>query len=389
MKTFYWMIPLAVTLGSGQACDCGGNPDPDTFRCTDQDWDGYGWGPDCYGEDCNDQDPTVHDWLQGYPDADGDGEHSAVADRLCVTALPASYALTAGTDCDDNDANAWVEVTGYVDADGDGAGAATAMAETLCTDGTLPAGYAADTSDCNDRDASAVEIVSGYADLDGDGEASETLSDACTDGTLPDDWSDTPGTDCDDYDADAADMSNDPGCWWLGLCLDTNDASGDQADFRGIGGCRSVDCNSADVQIWDPTMTANATDCTSDAELCGSDEVCFDPDPEAATRHCWTLPTGCVSDTEGLRCDDLLSCFDTCELAYPGPIGTMDGTDLAACVQHDCFEAARPEAQHRYAELQQCAMEAGCYAMHPELRPGCEAAACTTELSNCLSDTTP
>lgn len=75
-------------------------------------------------------------------DTDEDGYNTTVS-ATCGTA--------ANQDCDDANNLVWQNISGYYDTDHDGYGNATPV--IVCTNGTLPTGYAANSNDCNDSNA--------------------------------------------------------------------------------------------------------------------------------------------------------------------------------------------------------------------------------------------
>ena len=75
-----------------------------------------------------------------------------------------------GDDCAPDDEDAFASVGAFVDGDGDDATVGAAV--TLCTDGTLPDGYAAAASatpDCDDDDPAIASPIVYFPDADGDG----------------------------------------------------------------------------------------------------------------------------------------------------------------------------------------------------------------------------
>ena len=93
--------------------DCNGSD------LTDVDGDGYS---DIYagGTDCDDYDPSVHDWFTYYFDRDGDGLGSDITNRVCSITPPVDH-VTNSDDTNDLIPNAGIEIRGdLVDNDGDG-----------------------------------------------------------------------------------------------------------------------------------------------------------------------------------------------------------------------------------------------------------------------------
>ena len=101
-----------------------------------------------------------------YRDADSDS-YGAPGITTQACSAPAGY-VADSTDCNDGSAAVHLTMTGYVDQDGDTY--TTGGAVALCTNGTLPAGYAAvqKGTDCNDANANiypgATEICNGVDD---------------------------------------------------------------------------------------------------------------------------------------------------------------------------------------------------------------------------------
>lgn len=371
------LLSVLILAFSGAGCS-----DDDGSDCIDDDGDGYGVGADCEGPDCDDTDPAIWAEMSGYPDEDEDGVYSDVAVQLCTDGnLPSNYSETTGTDCDDGDAAVYEELTGYMDSDGDGVGAATAMEETLCTDGTLPAGYSDVGTDCDDSDASVFEAVTGYPDLDGDTVCADATMMACTAGDLPTGWCDTAGTDCDDYDPYVSDDASGLACELKGVCVDTEGATNPTlADLRGVGACQSIDCNGALPAAWDPTPTTSNRTCDDDTDcVATNDEYCFDLDADG-TAHCQVPNHGCNYDYEtGHTCSEIPGCLNQCAIDNPN-----DQAAYAQCLQFTCIEGATPKAQLLYMPAQECAAENGCFAV--EDTEGCVSANCSDVFLPCIAD---
>lgn len=122
------------------------------------------------GNDCNDEDPTVHQGLQLYADADGDMVGAGDAMVFCTDgSLPAGYSRS-GSDCAPDDSSRW-EVLTYAHVDVDGDGHTTPAEGQLCTGPALPPPYFASASgnDCNDADPARFHWTVLYPDADGDG----------------------------------------------------------------------------------------------------------------------------------------------------------------------------------------------------------------------------
>ncbi len=187
--------------------------------------------------DCDDTDPAYDDFIDWYPDCDGDLEPASAPTNLCVPTGPAgdicvgavqpsSWALAAGTDCNDEDVTAQANSDFYPDCDGDlafgsaavnGCGLLGADALTPCVDTNVPDGgwSAVAGADCNDEDPIADALSDFYPDCDGDLAFDSTPTNACGllgaqtafdcfDGDDPDGgFGAVAGTDCNDEDGTA------------------------------------------------------------------------------------------------------------------------------------------------------------------------------------------
>jgi len=116
------------------------------------------------GTDCNDDDPTIHDYQTYYADADGDGYGVSTGTLICANSAPAGY-VTNNTDCNDDDITVNENQTYYEDADGDGYGSTTTT--SVCSS-TPPTGYVANNTDCNDNDITVNTNQTYYQDADND-----------------------------------------------------------------------------------------------------------------------------------------------------------------------------------------------------------------------------
>lgn len=132
----------------------------------DEDGDGVGAGPRstfctdgsvpagyvASGGDCAPSDPAAWRTVD-LVDADGDGR-TAKGAPLCVGATsPEPYRDAAtGNDCDDGNGDLFQWVVAYPDQDGDGIGAPPRS--ILCVGAALPAGWARAGYDADDRDPS-------------------------------------------------------------------------------------------------------------------------------------------------------------------------------------------------------------------------------------------
>jgi hypothetical protein len=79
-------------------------------------------------------------------------------------------------DCNDTDINVWVNISGFMDVDGDGYGVGNSI--LICSNGTLPSGFASVAGDCDDSVPSCNTDCSslGYLDLDNDGFGNSSVS---------------------------------------------------------------------------------------------------------------------------------------------------------------------------------------------------------------------
>lgn len=140
--------------GDVPAPDAGPPSPPD---CRDDDGDGWRT-PGCDpSPDCDDSDDARFLYLVGFRDRDEDGFTDALPSLFCTDgSLPAGAAAEASPlpDCDDEDPGVADTLAGYPDADGDGAPAGLPE-EVVCVDGALPSDYlsaAPDSPDCDDGD---------------------------------------------------------------------------------------------------------------------------------------------------------------------------------------------------------------------------------------------
>lgn len=365
-------LPIALVFGFAMI---GCSDDDD--NCVDVDGDGYGTGSDCMGPDCDDDDANVWEDMDGYGDVDMDGEHDTDPTTVCTDGtLPAEYAATAGTDCDDTDANAVAMVAAYVDADGDGYGEATET--TACGDTDwLPPGFVDNGDDCDDGSPVLMLSFTGYPDSDGDTVASDVEETICGTTLAPAHFHDTAGTDCDDDDVMAtSDASHGALCTIKGFCLDTEPilAFG-MPDLGGIGACATTDCNGRDPTCKDP-MVDQGTSCVVDGD-CNTGEICKDFGAGSAT--CWATPACCNSNPAGYNCNTLaLTCLTDCN-------ELTDDAARITCLQFECYEQATPLAQQLYNVAQACAAENGCFILEDFV--GCAMGLCNAEfVMGCLAD---
>jgi hypothetical protein len=172
MRAFGWIF-LAVTVS---AASCRG-----TSPSVDADGDGV-----VAALDCDDSNPAVHTALTVYADADGDGVGAGPPIQLCTDGtVPRGYAL-AGTDCAPGDGTRWRAVVNPP-ADRDGDGFTLREQTTLCVGATLPEPYreVANGNDCDDARPDLFRWVVLYRDQDGDGIGASPRSILCVGAALP------------------------------------------------------------------------------------------------------------------------------------------------------------------------------------------------------------
>ncbi len=206
-------VCAGYTLPAGWAAEGGDCDDADaqrwqwlSYTYVDRDYDGYTaneYGTVCSGSglawplssspgwrgngDCDDGDSLAHLNLYGYADTDADGVGGGSLLTLCTSGtLPAGYLATGG-DCAAEDATRWRNYTyAYRDADGDGR--FVYGTGTVCYGTAVPSGYATSVSspyDCDDADATVHTSLWGYADEDLDGVGAGQGVLYCTGGALP------------------------------------------------------------------------------------------------------------------------------------------------------------------------------------------------------------
>ena len=252
-------------------------------ECVDQDNDGYGFGADCDGYDCNDGNAHVHPG----------------ANEICGNGID--------DDCVDGDE---VCPTACTDGDSDGFGRGTDCAVEDCDDtnqniypgATEICGNGVD-EDCNGSDLACDECI----DLDGDGYGEGTACDgADCDDTNP---AIHPGAneicgngideDCtgDDSDCDCVDLDGDG----YGAGTECMGADCDDTDGSVHPGATEICGNGVDDDCVGGDETCQTVACTSDAN-CGNDQLC-----DQGTGNCrfakvweWWAPTFYVdTDTDG------------------------------------------------------------------------------------------
>lgn len=210
MRASRWVV-LTAALGAAACHDTSPAPPAPV----DQDGDGFD-----ATIDCDDLDPAVHQAVDAWEDADGDGVGAGVPHRFCADRIiPAGYAPTS-TDCAPDDPTAWRAVPRpLVDADGDGY--TVAGSPTVCVGDTLPPPYLGTSlgPDCDDADPAAYRWTSLYRDQDGDGVGAcpRSAAWACVGAALPAGFA---AVGCDVDDANPAIAAPPADAEALGIVLD-------------------------------------------------------------------------------------------------------------------------------------------------------------------------
>ena len=244
--------------------DCDGKDLECTTKCTDQDGDGYGDGPDCKGADCNDFNPAIHpgatDACGNQVDEDCDGK-----DKEC----PA--------ECKDSDKDGYGEGAACKDKDCDDTNADVhpGAAET-CGNGI--------DEDCNGQDKPCETCK----DDDGDGYGEGTLCDGpdCDDGNpqVHPGGIEVCGNKIDE-DCDGKDKECPPDC-----------TDGDGDGYGTGAACKGPECNDLEASIHPGAE-----------DLCGNgiDEDCDGKDkdcPEVTCKKDSDCDVGLVCDLSTSKC---------------------------------------------------------------------------------------
>ncbi len=154
------------------------------------------------GDDCDDSDAEVYDWVTVYPDIDGDGVGAGAASRLCTDGSVPAGDSSLGTDCAPEDPTKW-RMSSYSFVDRDGDGATVPETGTVCSGGQLlPPHFAtAHGNDCDDANTALTQWSILYRDNDGDGAGALPLHISCEGAATPPGYS-RYGDDEDDSNAD-------------------------------------------------------------------------------------------------------------------------------------------------------------------------------------------
>lgn len=290
-------------VGSGpKALHCSGSlPEPGYSRI---------WG------DCAPEDGTR--WRMesyGWRDADGDGATVASEGQVCIgLALPQGYSQSPGasSDCDDTDASARITWNLFADTDKDGVGAGSLV--TLCAGTTPPTGYSDKATDCAPDNASLWQSLSyQYRDADADTFTVASTGTLCTHGSLPAGYANSPnGDDCDDTRAD--------------VYLSRQGWPDEDADGVGAGtastfctagslpsgySATSTDCAPGDALRWQ-NLSFQHVDADGDGRTTpSSGQLCSGT----------TLPTGYATQATGNDCDDANPALFLWRVLYPDKDG--------------------------------------------------------------------
>jgi cysteine-rich repeat protein len=322
----------------------GGGVTHDNIVCTtltvlDGDDDGDG-----YIDDCDDNDGTVYQLLDGYPDVDGDTYTTGAVQELCSgTALPAGYLAITAVDCNDNDGTINPGATEICDGvDNNCVGGIdeglTRDCSTDCEDGI---------ETCNggvwgicDAQQPGTEVCDGIDNnCDGDIDEGYDLGTICyvgvgaceTDGelecsgdgsgTVCNAVAGTPGTE--DY-IDSTSCSD-------GIDNDCDDDIDDD----------DIDCDECSVaaDCVDTDVCNGAETCVSGSCVAGTPLVCDNSDVCDGAETC-DATLGCQSGTP-LAYDDGLFCngVETCDATLGRQYGTApDCDDGVSCTVDGCDE---------------------------------------------------
>jgi hypothetical protein len=263
-----------------------------------------------------------------YRDADGDGRFVVAPSGSLVcagAALPPGYGNTAGEiDCDDSRADVWAWLDGYPDADGDGVG--DSNVERLCTNGQLPAGYVVTDGDCAPSDGTRWQMLRyAYRDADGDGYTVASAGSICAGKTLPAGYATQPnGDDCNDADRSV----------WVAQTLFPDDDGDGVGAGAAVSLCVAVspkgysttgdDCAPADSSRW-ALLPYSYRDADGDAHyVAESGAVCTGK----------TLPVGYATSASAMDCDDMnAAIYDEVQLYVDADgDGVGAGSASAACI---------------------------------------------------------
>ena len=310
MRLLALLITLpCLALLSG--CGCNTEPEDPVVVATDRDDDGF-VGTDDGGDDCDDDDPSIHpgaDEICNGLDDDCDGlideDEDGVEGGVCPPVDADGDGYPDGEDCDDEDPDVFPgadeecngidddcdgQVDEDTDLDGDGV--------SDCADGDGD-GWSGDQGDCDDTDADispdAIEECDGI-DNDCDGDVDEGMD---VDGDGVSDCFD----DCPVYvDVDLAEAAQD------GTFLLPFAAIQDGMDQAASVGCRFVDVypgtyfETIDFSGWDLEVVAvgGRTVTTIDAQGTGTTVTANSGEPATSLISGFTITGGSATDGGGL-----------------------------------------------------------------------------------------
>ncbi len=412
-------------LGDGLAA-ADGSPGAAGALYVDADGDGFD-----SGIDCDDTDPAYDDFLDWYPDCDGDTEHDGTSAYLCVPTgpagdicppggvQPAAWSLTPGTDCDDTDGGVTAASDWYPDCDNDtvfdsaptnACGTAGADAAFDCVDGFDPDGgwSAVAGTDCNDEDPLAVANNDYYPDCDADtvfdatpvnacGLAGAQTAFDCFDGFDPDGGFDTTaGTDCNDEDPTAQALANHyPDCDGDGIfdstatpnvcgstgadaafdCVDGNDPDGGWSTTPGAD-CNDEDNTASAAQAFYPDCDGDGVFDATPTNACGTAgaDAAFDCvdgfDPDGG----WSTTPGTDCNDEDATAIALTDFYPDCDndtVFSPAAVTNVCG-EQGADAAFDCVDGFDPDGGWSGTQGNDCNDEDGTAFQLTDFYPDCD-----------------